>query len=376
MSTRPTIYDELGVRPVINARGNMTVLGGSMPTVSVRAAMEEAGTQYVEMKELLEQSGLHIADILGTEAAYVTSGCGAALALSAAACIAGNRPEDILRLPDTTGMKNEIIIQKSQRYSYDRCYTVTGGKLVEVGTKTGCTQDQLERAIGSSTAAIAYFIQPDWGDSAMSLEETVEIAHANNIPVIADAAYQIYPLDYFRGNAISADLVCFGAKYLGAPHSTGFVCGRRDLVSAVTDHGFIGFHTEGAKAIGRPMKVDRQDIVGVVAALREWFATDHESRLMDVEVKLSTIQNGLQGIPNVVTKLVQVQRFWGFSLHIIIDSSQNEDRATSIVRDLAEGTPRIWVEDLGTNTIAINAHALNDGEEKLVADRVRDALLG
>ena len=375
MSSSTQVYDELGVRPVINARGNMTVLGGSSPSDSVRAAMEEAGQHYVEMKELLEKSGQYIADILGTEAAYVTSGCGAALALSTAACIAGKDPEKMVRLPNTTGMKSEVLIQQKQRYSYDRCYTATGGKLLEVGTEDGCTPEQLESAIGQNTAAIAYFIQPDWGSSVVSLENAVEIAHAHGVPVIADGAYQIYPLDYFRGNARSADLVCFGAKYLGAPHSTGFVCGKKDLVDAVVAHGFIGFHTGGFRAIGRPMKVDRQGVIAVVTALRNWFAMNHEDRLLNIEEKLTAIQEGLQGIPNVQTRLVQVQRFWGVSLNVIMDTKAMGKNAEHIAKDLDEGTPRIWVEAQGEDTITVNSHALSEGEEDIVSDRLRSALL-
>ncbi len=232
-----SFYDELGVRRVINASGNQTVLGGSSPSPEVLRAMEEATRTYVEMDELLKKSGEYIAGMLGTEGAYVTSGCAAALALSAAACIAGKDPERMLQLPDTTGMKNEIVLQKKQRYSYDRSYTVTGGKLVEAGDENGCTPRQLEAAIGPKTAAIAYFIQPDWGDSVVSLEDTVKIAHEHGLPVIADAASQIYPLDYFRRNAQSADLVCFGAKYIGAPHATGFVVGKKDLVDTVMPTG-------------------------------------------------------------------------------------------------------------------------------------------
>ena len=124
------VYTRLGVRSVINAQGNRTVLGGSMPTPAVKAAMDQADGSYVKMQELLDRSGEFITDLLGVEAAYVTSGCAAALALSSAACIAGDDPDRIAQLPDVTGLKHEIVIQKAQRYSYDRSYTVPGGRLV------------------------------------------------------------------------------------------------------------------------------------------------------------------------------------------------------------------------------------------------------
>ena len=131
--TRDTsVYERLGVRPIINAQGNRTVLGGSQPTAVVKEAMDRADGSYVEMRELLEKSGEYIAEILGVEAAYVTSGCAAALALSAAACIAGNDPDKVAQLPNTTGLKNEIIIHNSHRFGYDQCYRVAGATLVGV----------------------------------------------------------------------------------------------------------------------------------------------------------------------------------------------------------------------------------------------------
>jgi D-glucosaminate-6-phosphate ammonia-lyase len=370
------IYEKLGVRKVINAMGNQTVLGGSTPSKLVKEAMDEAGQSYVEMRELLEKSGQFLADVLGTEAGYITSGCAAAMALSAAACITGNDPDKILKLPDTTGMKNEILIQKKQRYSYDRCYTATGGKLIEVGDENGCSPEQLERAIGPKTAAVAYFIQPDWDSSVVTLEDTLEIAHRRGVPVIADAASQNYPLDYMRNNAQSADLVCFGAKYLGAPHDTGFVVGKKSYVDAVVANGFIGFHTGGRRAIGRPMKVDREGIVGVVAAVDAWFSMNHEDRLLAIENKLVAIQRGLRGARNAQTKIVRNDRYWGASLHVTLDTRALGRTAQQVADQLAEGSPRVMVGVHDESTLNINAHTLNEGEEKTVAEKVKAALSG
>ena len=367
------VYASLGVRPVINARGNQTILGGSKPSERVRAAMAKAGRSFVVMEELLAKSGEHIADLLGTEAAYVTSGCSAALALSAAACIAGSDPDKIFQLPDTTGLKDEVILQKKQRYSYDRSYTVTGAKLVEAGDDDGCTAEQLEEAMGPNTAAVAYFIQPDWDDSVVSLEDAVEIAHGRGVPVIADAASQIYPLDYFRSNAQSADLVCFGAKYLEAPHSTGFVCGRKDLVEAVAASGFIGFHTGGRRAIGRPMKVDRQDVIGVVAALDAWFSTNHEDRLLAIDETLSGMRRGLVGLDGVEPTVERHNRFWGATLNVVVDPEATGKSAEQVARELEQGSPPILVAVEG-EALAINAHTLNEGEDRVVVERLREVL--
>ena len=371
-----SVYERLGVRPIINAQGNRTVLGGSQPTALVKEAMNMADGSYVEMRELLEKSGEYIAEILGVEAAYVTSGCAAALALSAAACIAGNDPDKVAQLPNTAGLKNEIVFQKRQRYSYDRSYTVPGGVIIEAGDDEGCSVDQLGAAIGPDTAAVAYLIQPEPDDAVVSLEDAVELAHSRGVPLIADAAAQVYPLDFFRRNAQSSDLVCFGAKYIGAPHSAGFLCGRKELVGAAVDHGFIGFQTGGGRAFGRPMKVDRQEVVGVVAAVEAWFTMNHEDRLLGYEDRLTDLQDDLRGIPGIETKIVRNQRYWGVGLHVVLDTKALGKTAEEVSEELDAGDPRIWVNVEGDDTIPVNVHTMNEGEEHIVADRLREVLLG
>ncbi len=367
------VLEKLGVRPVINAQGNATVLGGSTPPPEVQAAMDEANENWVEMRELLEKSGEFIAGVLGTESAYVTSGCAAALTLSTAACMAGDDPDRIGQLPDTTGMKNEVLFQKAQRYGFDRCYTLAGGKLVEIGGEDGCTAEQLEQAIGPKTAAVAYFIQPDWGSSVLSLDETVRIAHEHDVPVIADAASQIYPLEYFQDSAQGADLVCFGAKYFGAPHSSGIVTGRRQMVDAVVKQGFIAYQLEGQRSFGRPMKLDRQEIVGAVAALDRWFSMNHEDRFLEYERKASVIQNAMAGVSKARARLVENNRFWGSTLHVVVDPALGKT-AQQVSDELDAGAPRIWVGVQGADTITMNMHTLNDGEEDIIAERLTQIL--
>ena len=369
------VYEELGVRPVINAQGNRTVIGGSSISRAIAEARDEANERYVPMEELLQKSGEYIARLVGAEAAYVTSGCCAALALSACACLAGNDAEKMAQLPDTSGMANEIIVLQAQRYSYDRCYTVSGARLVPVGDDQGCSADQIEAAIGPKTAAVAYLINSDANDGCVSLEEAVEVAHRNGLPAIADAAAQLYPLDFFMRNAQAADLVCFGGKYVGAPHSTGFLCGRSDLVKSASDQGFIGFQTGGGQALGRGMKVDRQDVVALVAALRTWLTMNHEDRLMEYDSRLSVVQRTLRSIPGVEARIARVSQYFGLSLKVSLDVEKIGKTAHRVARELDEGEPRIWVmTDDSSDTFTVNAHALNEGEDKIVAERLSEAL--
>ncbi len=369
------VMAKLGVRPVINAQGNLTTLGGSTSPAEIRAAMDEANEHWYEMEELLEKSGEFIAGVLGTESAYVTSGCAAALTLSTAACMAGDDPDKIGQLPDTTGMKNEFLIQKAQRYDFDRCFTLAGGKLVEVGGDEGCTAEELAAAIGPNTAAIAYPVQTDWGSSVLPLDEAVRVAHEQNVPVIADAASQIYPLEYFQGSAQGADLVCFGAKYFGAPHSSGIVTGKKGLVHSVVRQGFVAYQVEGRRSFGRPMKLDREEIVGAVAALDRWFSMNHEDRLAEYERKASVIQAGLAAVSNATTEVVDNDRFYKQTLHVKLSSALGKT-AQQVADELDAGSPRIWVGVQGDDKVTLNMHVLNDGEEDIVSTRLKAALTG
>jgi len=362
------IYEELGVRPVINATGgHMTRLGGSILSPKVSQAMQEANRYYVDMKELLDRSGQIIAELLGAEAAYVTSGCCAALALGTAACMAGSDPAKMERLPDTRGVRYEVIIQKRLRSKYDRCVTVSGAKLVEVGDESGTRPEQIEAAIGDKTAAIHY-LAPGRGDGVVPLEEVIRIGKRHGVPIIVDAAAQVYPVENLRKYpAMGADLVCYGAKYFGAPNSSGSLCGRKDLVEAAALHGFIGFETTPHRTFGRPMKLDRQEIIAVVVALREWMTMDHQARFESYERRVRNLQRELEGIPNIE---VTPQGSPVTGLNITVDEKVLGKTAAEIVNALQEGTPSIRVRSQA-DTITISAVTIMDGDELVIADRLK-----
>ena len=368
--TGENVYTRLGARPVINAAGNTTVWGGSVPSPVVKQAMDEASMSFVAMEELLERAGQHIARQLGVDAAYPTAGCYAALVLSTAACISGNDPGKAAQLPDTTGMKSEVVLQQSQRYGYDRAYTVPGSTLVPAGNDDGCTPDELEAAIGPNTAAVAYLVNKDQGSAVVSLEDAVHIAHEHDVPLIADAAAQIYPVDYFRRNAQSADLVCFGGKYMGAPHSAGYVCGKADLIEAVAAHGFIG-----PQPFGRAMKMDRQEIVGLVAAIDGWLTMDHEERLIGYGDSFSVIESGLEGVPTVrKAQVAPNNSYVGLQLDVVLDTEAYGNNASHVVDELDQGSPRIRVTAPEDDTVTINVHNLAEGDDQIIADRLRAVL--
>ncbi|MSS70093.1 MAG: hypothetical protein EXS64_01240 [Candidatus Latescibacteria bacterium] len=369
------IYEELGVKPLINAAGNVTLIGGSRVPDRVLEAVAQANRYYVDMEELLKKSGEYIAGVFGAEAAFVTSGCGAALALGAAACVSGSDPEKMERMPDTTGMKNEILIQKRQRYSYDRCLTIFGAKLVEVGDEEGTTAAQLEAAITDRTAALHYFA-PGGGEGVLPVEEVIRVGKARGVPVLVDAAAQLFPLELMkRYTGLGADLVCYGAKYFGSFHSTGILCGRKALVDAAFRHCFIGFEAGRYRGIGRPLKVDRQGIIAVVVALRDWLVMDHAARLAEHERKGGVILRAIEGMPHVTAEWTPDSRSLSSGVRVTLDEKGLGKTAVQVIQALREGTPGIWTRG-GGNWFLLATSPMFDGEEQVVARRLREVLIG
>lgn len=368
------VYRRLGVRPLINAGGTQTLWGGSTLSPEVMGAMVDANSNYVEMEELLDKAGEHVAKLMGVEAAYITSGCFAALALSTAACMTGRDRQKISRLPEIVDIKHEVLIQAKHRNSYDREYPVPGGVLVEVGDADGCTVDALEEAIGPNTAAVAYLARRDADSSIIPLADVVKMAHTHGVPVIVDAATHIYPVNYFRGLAQSADLVCFSGKYFNAPPAVGIALGKKELMEAVADHGYIGFYNPDGRSFGRGFKIGRHDVIGLVAALEWWLNADHDERHANDEARLAGMQQALENTVGIgKMEIVHVGAHTGSTLHVGIDSEVAGKDARQVVAELDTGEPRIRVGG-SDDSIIIHAHTLNEGEEEIVIDRLKTVL--
>lgn len=364
------VYEELGVRRVVNAWGQLTRLGGSVLSPKVRRAMEEANRHFVRMEELQEAAGKVVADVTGAEAAFVTGGACAALALSAAACMTGTDVEKMEALPDTRGMKNEIIIMRGLRVKYDRCVTIPGAKLVEVGDATGTVPEQIEAAIGPRTAAIHYLARQE---GPMSLEEVVGVARRNNVPVIVDAAGEVYPLEKFKEHVgAGADLVCHSSKYFLGPNSAGFLCGRQDLVRAASMQDFVGFEVGGRRVLGRPMKLDRQEIVALVVALCEWLEMDHQARLEGYDRKARSLLKELGRIPHIEVAATPEGQALCSSVTVTLDESGGKT-AAEVVEALREGNPRVEVP-LREGKIVFSVRTLVEGDEKIIVDRLEEIL--
>ena len=374
-----SIYKELGATPIINAIGSVTMLGGSTPIPEVREAMALAGDSYIPLMELEEKAGAAIADMVGIPAAYITSGAGSALTLAAAAVMAGENDNLIEQLPDTTGMKNEILIQKRQRYWYDRCLEASGAKLVEFGSEEGTSADDLQNAINEKTAAVHfYMVEQEHAPNALSLEKTIQIAHDNDLPVLVDAAGQIYPLDLFgKYVKMGADFQCIAAKYMGASQSTGLAFGSEEMIRKISKQSFVGYEGRRIRGIGRPHKVDRQEMVGVVAAVKNWMTINHEERLADIENRSQKFINILSDIPGISTTMINnIIGHQPFGVELRIDETITGMSAQKLVETLKEGDPPIWtrVRD-GDDYIAIHMFGLKVGEEEIVAERIKELFI-
>lgn len=370
------LYTQLGVTPVINAMGHVTVLGGSILSPRVQAAMDAANRSYVGMEELQDKAGRAIAGMLGAEAAVVTSGAYAALAQGAAGIMTGNDPAKIAQLPDTTGLKNEFLIQTGHHYHYDRVISTVGGKLIGVGDAQGTTTSQMAAAIGPNTVGILHYARGE-RLGGLTLSEIAPIAQAAGIPVLVDAAGEIYPLERMLWLPQSgAGLIAFGAKYLRSPNSTGILCGRSDLVHAARLNGFLSYETLDNHSIGRGYKLDRQEIVAVTVALQEWLTLDHEERLQEQASRIGQVVQALSNLPHVHTKnLFDEEGGPWMRLHVAFDPAVAGKSASGIVKTLRAGNPSIWVRP-DPNGFIVEVHTLREGETELLASALAAALQG
>jgi len=376
------IYEQFGVTPGINARGNQTLLGGSTPPPEVQAAMDEAtNSGYVVFEDMLRKTGEFIAETLGTEQAFVTSGAAAAIALGTAAVLAGDDRSKMGSIPDTSGFdRNELVFQKGHEYGYKRCFTLAGAKLVDVGREDGCTVEEMEAGIGPKTAGIAYFESGRWGPEWVSLDEARVLADKRGIRLVVDAAGQIYPLDRFMRVARTGDVVAFGAKYFGSPHSTGICTGRAEFVESAFLQNFIGFEMAGmqglARPFGRPFKTDRGEVMGVAVALRRWFSMDHEERLAVEEAKRTAFARGLKDVAGVTTSVPkEAQLGPNVTVFIHFDPSVTGIDGHEVIKRLEEGDPPIWTrthDDGGS--IGIGVQMLSDEQVETVVGRLREIL--
>ena len=388
------VYEELGVKPIINATGVFTRLSGCLMPPEVVQAMVEASKQFVCIEELQYAAGKVIAEITGAEAGYVCTGAYSGIVLSIAACITGLDPEKMNRLPNTEGMKNEVIMEKAHRNSYDHGVEAAGGKIVEVGLAYGCQPGEMEAAINEKTAAIFFF--PDRPGDMISLEEAVRIGHKHDIPIVVDAAGKLDEPSCLQSYvATGADLVLFsGGKWMQGPQSTGIIAGRKDLISAIAlqhldmdvtpavwtvPHELIPVDELPfipRMGIGRGFKAGKEEIVAVVTALRLFAQKDHEAERAIWEERLHYIVDHLAEVPQAKTEFLPagVYRRGVPHARISLDLRALGMTGTDFMLKLKLGDPPIHPieQEIGQGTIVINPWGLVEGTPEAIVKRIKE----
>jgi D-glucosaminate-6-phosphate ammonia-lyase len=361
-------FAELGVKPILNARGAYTDLGGSTLAPAVWTAMTEANRYFADIPELLERSGQAIARLIGAEAARVTPGAAAAIALGTAACLTRGDRGKIERLPETDG---RVLVQRPHRYQYDRCVRMAGAELVEV--------DDLAAAVDGEIAAVYFPAHLDGAPGAAPLGHACELAHARGFPVLVDAAYLVEPPERMRELvATGADLVCFSAKYFGGPNAGGFICGRRDLVEAVAAVDFVRFEAGEQHRWGRPFKLDRQTIVAVYVALRDWAAVGAEARLAEYEQKVELIRSRLADVPGLELApmcftMEETLAPAPVNCLRIGFGAETGKTAMEVDRALQSGDPSVLAHVVD-GALVVVVDSVRDEDDELLADRLAAAI--
>ena len=395
------VFEARGIPTVINAAGTLTRLSGGVVRPEVATAMAEASQHSVEIDALQAHASAVIAGITGAEAGYVASGAAACLLLGTAASVTGLDPARMARLPDTAGMKNEVVVARSHRNGYDHAVRAAGVTLVEVGLPdrvSGAGVRDAEAsdyaaAIGPDTAAVFYVADRN---ARPPLAEVVAVAHAAGVPVIVDAAAQLPPqANLRRFIEEGADLVAFsGSKAIGGPQASGFLCGKRDLVmAAALQHldmdclpelwepppSLIDKSRLGAvprQGIGRMCKTGKEEIIGLLAAFELFVAEGDAARHARWLADARTVADGLGSPPDVEVALCGADDTGQVPTVELRFPRGAKSKALDVVRALRSSDPSMHVDPTFADrgVVTINPVALRPGEAAIVAATIATLL--
>ncbi len=396
------IYESLGIRPIINAYAPMTRYGGGIMAPEVADAMRAATQHSIDIPELQARASKIIADITGAEAGCITSGAAAAVLAGTAACVTGMDPAKMNRLPDTRDMRNQVIVMRSQRNSYDHAVRAAGVNLVEVGLSdrhagTGVRDAEpweIKDAITERTAAIFYVAKPH---SRPRLSDVAALAHEAGLPLLVDAAAELPPLENLRRFiAEGADLVAFsGGKAINGPQGSGFLCGRRDLVGAallqqldldyapdewnppadlIDKRNLAGLPRHG---IARSCKVGKEQIVGAVTALRLFASEGNRGRYDRLHAMAERLVAALANLPGLSAEIIPDPDQTGMPVvEVKLDRKAAKMNCEALLQQLRAGTPRIevnpWRPEEGLLIMALSC--LRPGDAAIIGRRLGEIL--
>lgn len=358
---RTNIYAQLGVRPVINGVGVVTHLGGSLMAPEVMRAMDEAAHQFVSLPDLQAKVGARIAELLGVPAAMVTGGAASAITYGTAACIARGDKDNLSRLPDTTGMKNEIVQQKSHRGGYEQQMLLVGAKIIWVETR-----QELDRAINDRTAMM-FFYNENEPFGKIDRHEWIKVGKERGVPTYNDAAADTPPVDrlsqYVREGF---DLVGFsGGKAIRGPQCSGILMGRKDLIEAAIPAG------SPYASIGRNMKVGKEEMVGLLVALERYLKFDFAAEQKELESRVAEMRKALAKVKGVQTgRLFPPIANCVPHLEVFWEQAAFPLTAADVARELREGEPSIAVSTTAERKLKISVWMMRPGEHRIVTRRL------
>ena len=360
-------FKELGVRTFINAAGTYTALTSSLMTEEVKNAYLYASTQFVNLNELHDRVGERLAQLLRCEAAMVTSGAASAITLGTAGVLTGTDASKIDKIPgDLTGMKSEVIIQKSHRVGYDHAIRNTGIKLIEVETLA-----QFEKAISERTAMF-WFLNYANPFGQIKDKEFVALGKKYNIPTFNDCAADVPPLDnLWKYTEMGFDLVAFsGGKGLRGPQSAGLLLGRKDLIQAARANAVPNGNT-----IGRGMKVNKEEMLSLLVAVENYLDKDFDAEWKMWEAQINHIHQVVSVIPGVKTE-IHIPEIANHvpSIRLYLDTQKLKYSPDTLRLALRNGHPSIETVG-GSESLDMTTWMLNPGEERIVAHRLKEILL-
>ncbi|MCW5980828.1 MAG: aminotransferase class V-fold PLP-dependent enzyme [Bryobacteraceae bacterium] len=365
------IYSSIGVRPIVNCKGTFTIISGSQSLPEVKRAMEDASRHFVHLDELMDAVGKRLAELTQAPWGMVTAGCAAALTHATAACIAGADPEKLQRLPNLAGLKSEVIMPNYSRNVYDHAVRMLG-----VRTVTVSNIDECRAAFNDKTAMVMLLAGPN-DEGPFGTEAVCRVAHERNVPVIVDAAAEhlVIPIPHLQRGA---DMVAYsGGKCIRGPQCAGLLLGRKDLLQAAW------LHSAPHHAFGRSLKVGKEEIMGMLAAVEAWVKRDHQAEWKRWESWLDEIAAKVKKVDGVTTEVLQPEGLSNRSprLRIRWDAARLGIFGTEAEKNLIEGDPRIILGGAsgdrrwgGDSSITIMPYMMNPGDAAIAGERIRAVL--
>jgi uncharacterized pyridoxal phosphate-dependent enzyme len=364
-SSPSALYSSLGVKPVINGVGVVTVLGGSIMPPEVIRAMEEASRFFIPLPELERKVGARIAELLQAPSAMVTCGAASAITVGTAACLSQGDPAKLRRLPERDGIRFEVIQQKTHRSGYEHQMELCGAKIVTVQTRK-----ELEGAINERTGMMFFLNKAD-PQGEIRAEEFISIAKQRGIPTMNDAASDATPKEnLWKYTRQGFDLVIFsGGKALRGPQSSGLMLGRKDLIEAA----YPAMSPYGG--IGRGMKVGKEELCGVLAAVERYLKVDHAAEYRELEGRVESIRTALKSVQGVRTDR-HVPVIANEVPHVTVEWDEASRGLTSqqVVEKLLAGDPPIHVQRPGAGRLLISVWMMRGDEHKIVGRRLQEIL--